>query len=179
MSSALIFGKLPAHGDFVCRGMTAEEQAGFDSALSSSIQAAQARFGDGYRDAFLCAPPWRCVVPVQDGYLGGAIAPSMDRAERLFPLFLARRSASAPAAAGAARACEDLLFRAIPEMWPVDRLMGEAEAFAAQDNPDEAGTEEGWWLDGGESLAQPTPRLAGLVPQRLIEEMMAVTGQMA
>lgn len=175
----MIFGKIPAHGDFVCRGMAAGEQAEFDQALSASIHAAQERFGEGYREAFLCTPPWRCVTPAEGGFLGGAIAPSMDRAERLFPLFLARRCNSRAEAGGYAQACEDLLFRAIPELWPVDRLMTEAEELEAAGSPDAAEPEDGWWLDGGDSLPEPTPRLSGMVPPRLIEEMMAVTGQMA
>ncbi|WP_310534171.1 type VI secretion system-associated protein TagF [Novosphingobium sp.] len=178
----MIFGKLPAHGDFICRGMTADQQTEFDTALSGSVQAAQQRFGEGYRDGFLSAPPWRCVIAAGGSYLGGALAPSMDRAERLFPIFLARQSTSPGEAAAGARACEDLLFRAIPEMWPVDRLMAEAEALpGACDGDAEAATEpgEGWWLDGGETLPSPTPHLSGTVPVSLIEEMIAVTGQLA
>lgn len=182
----MLFGKLPAHGDFVCRGMAASEQAEFDAALSRSVHAAQQRFGEGYRDGFLAAPPWRCVIAVDQAYLGGALAPSMDRAERLFPVFLARRSASREEAAQDAVACEDLLFRAIAEQWQVDQLWQEAEALQPAGNPDadadaDAGQPpaEGWWLDGGETLDPPTPRLPGTIPSGLIEEMIAVTGQLA
>lgn len=178
MSAVVIFGKLPAHGDFVCRGMAADQQAEFDAALSRSVHAAQQRFGEGYRDGFLAAPPWRCVIAANGSYLGGALAPSMDRAERLFPIFLARQSASRGEAAKGARACEDLLFRAIPEGWAVDQLLTEAEALQGASDPD-AEPEEGWWLDGGETLAPPTPHLSGTVPASLIEEMIAVTGQLA
>lgn len=162
--------------------MTAAQQTEFDTALSQSLHAAQQRFGEGYRDGFLAAPPWRCVIAVEGGYLGGALAPSMDRAERLFPIFLARQSASHSEAAEGARACEDLLFRAIPELWPVDRLLTEAEALQPRSDRDanaDAEAKQGWWLDGGETLPTPTPHLSGTVPGSLIEEMIAVTGQLA
>lgn len=182
MIGVVLFGKLPAHGDFVARGIDAARQDALDAAISRSMQLAMTAFGDTFEDRFLAAPPWRCAVPHDAGFLGGALAPSLDRAGRLYPVFLAGSAPSLATARHAAAACEGLLFTAIPEQWSADRLWDEARAAvdstAAADQTDDV-VPSGWWLDGGEALDRPAPLLAGSLPQQLLLEMIAVTEQIA
>lgn len=176
--TALLFGKLPAHGDFVARGLSDAQQHRWDTQLSAAMQAAQAEYGDAFADRFSAAPPWRCVVADGADWLAGALAPSIDRAGRTFPILLARRTADHGAAAGLAAACEDLLFAALPGGWTADELQQQAQAAApvaaaAPPLPD------GWWLDGAELLDSPPQPLPGAFPPNLITRMIAVTEQLA
>lgn len=111
--TAWVFGKLPAHGDFVARGMTAEDRAALDTWLSVSLLDAREAYGADFADRFDAAQPWRAEG---DG-VAGAIAASQDAVGRRFPLLLL-----ADAAALDPAACEELLRSAIMEGWDVDRL---------------------------------------------------------
>jgi type VI secretion system protein ImpM len=177
VSRAVLFGKLPAHGDFVARGLDDAWQAELDAAISRAMLCAQDRFGDSFEDRFLAAPPWRCAISRSGSFLGGALAPSLDSAGRLYPVFLARWSDAAETAARQAQACEELLFGAIPDRWSADQLWNAAEGLPEAEPDMEQ--EPGWWLDGGDALPSPTPRLSGALPGNLLAEMIAVTEQFA
>ncbi len=111
--SAWVFGKLPAHGDFVARGMAAAARVALDDWLSTALVAAREHYGATFDDRYDSAPPWRAEG---DG-VAGAIAASQDAAGRRFPvLLLTDMAAQEPAA------CEELLHMAIVEGWNVDRL---------------------------------------------------------
>jgi type VI secretion system ImpM family protein len=111
--TAWVFGKLPAHGDFVARGMTAEERAALDTWLSASLLEAREAYGADFADRFDAVQPWRAEG---DG-VAGAIAASQDAVGRGFPLMLLADAATLGPAA-----CEELLRSAIMEGWDVDRL---------------------------------------------------------
>lgn len=181
MSAAVLFGKLPAHGDFVARGMDDAWQADLDVAISRAMQRAMDRYDREFEERFLAAPPWRCAIAHGGAYLGGALAPSLDQAGRLFPVFLAQRADSLATARDLAAGCEELLFAAIPGQWAADRLWQEAGAIATQTGTEavEPLPSPGWWLDGGESLPAPSPHLPGALPETLLLEMIAVTEQIA
>ncbi len=113
--TARLFGKLPAHGDFVSRGCTPVEQAGLDAWLTASLADAQDRFGGEFVDRFDAALPWK-------GYGAGAvgmIAASQDAAGRRYPLLLV---------CAATDDIEDMIYAAIAERWDVDRLATTAGA---------------------------------------------------
>ncbi|MFD1033462.1 type VI secretion system-associated protein TagF [Sphingomonas hankookensis] len=116
--TAWVFGKLPVHGDFVARGMTAEDRAAFDTWLSASLLDARETYGAGFADRFDAAQPWRAEG---DG-VAGAVAASQDAVGRRFPLLLLTAAAAFDPAA-----CEELLRSAIMEGWDVDRLAMAAE----------------------------------------------------
>ena len=168
----LLFGKLPSHGDFVARGLSHEEQRFWDDALAQSMAHAQARHGDDFAARFGAAAPWRCVVADGDVWLAGALALSMDKAGRLFPILLACRLPGPAAGTAVAAACEALLFDALASGWTADELHAHAGALRVADSADDAPA--GWWLDGGDLLAAPPPRLAGLMPPDLVSEMLSV-----
>lgn len=178
MTAALLFGKLPTHGDFLARGLSPGERHGWDDSISISLSDAERALGPRFLEAYGAAAPWRCALALESGWIGGALAPSVDSAGRLFPILLARRSASGAAANAMAAACEALLFDAIAEHWTADALFAEAEAL---DDPEQAspGGQEGWWLAGGELLAPPTPILDDILPAALLTEMLQVTERLA
>ncbi|MET0377107.1 MAG: type VI secretion system-associated protein TagF [Rhizorhabdus sp.] len=113
--TARLFGKLPAHGDFVARGCTPAEQARLDGWLTPSLAEAQARFGAGFADRFDVALPWHGSGP---GAVG-VIAASQDAAGRRYPLVLI---------CAAADDIEGLIYAAITERWDADRLAATAGA---------------------------------------------------
>ena len=113
--TAWVFGKLPAHGDFVARGIGPTDSAALDDWLSASLLAARERYGDAFADRFDAAQPWRAEG---DG-VAGAVAASQDAAGRRFPVLLL---------GDAAAACEDLLYAAITEGWTADQLTEAAGA---------------------------------------------------
>jgi type VI secretion system protein ImpM len=156
--AALIFGKMPAHGDFVARGWSGAERDALDAWLSASLAEAGASFGADFEVRFDSAPPWRCAVPA------GAMAASQDGAGRRFPLFVALRGRVGEAASAQ---CEELLYAAIGQRWDVDRLAATLDGVA----PDEDGdAEPRWWTEGGEGFAPKA--LDGERPPHLLTAML-------
>ena len=157
---AAFFGKLPAHGDFVARGLGHDQRERIDAFLSSSIAQARIDFGPKFIDAFDGALPWRCSG---DG-VGGAIAASQDALGRRFPiLLLVADKADAPR-------CEALLYAAIAELWTADRLIDEAGDPARTLGIE--GVSE-WHLEGDERGKHV---LVGSCPAGLITAMLASDG---
>ncbi|WP_294321334.1 type VI secretion system-associated protein TagF [uncultured Sphingomonas sp.] len=111
--TAWVFGKLPAHGDFVARGMDAPTRGKLDDWLAAAMEAGRARYPDDFADRFDVAPPWRA----EGKGVAGAVAASQDAVGRRFPLLLLTDGAQHDSAA-----CEELLYAAITEGWDADRL---------------------------------------------------------
>jgi len=94
-----LFGKLPAHGDFVRRCLPRGFVEPWDAWLSRGMEAARAALGEGWEAAWEAAPPWR--FRLAPGACGpqaamGVLVTSADQVGRRFPLTLA---AVLPAAA--------------------------------------------------------------------------------
>ena len=155
----LLFGKLPAHGDFVSRGWAPEERDALDAWLSASLAAAREGAGAAFEDRYDRAPPWRFVTAT----IAGALAPSQDGAGRRFPLLLALRGGGE----AAADACEALLYEAIGSGWTADTLVDHAAMLS--DTSGGQG-ETRWWTLGGEGFAAAT--LSGERPDDLIATML-------
>jgi type VI secretion system ImpM family protein len=147
--SAWVFGKLPAHGDFVARGVDAADRDALDTWLSGSLLAARDRYGEGFADRFDAAQPWRA----EGEGVTGAIAASQDSAGRRYPVVLLC-GGHAHDAAG----CETLLYDAITQGWSVDQLTQAAGAAPH-------GTVARWYAADAE--------LAGDRPQDLLTRMLA------
>jgi type VI secretion system protein ImpM len=148
----MLFGKLPAHGDFVSRGLAAEERDALDAWLSASLNDARERCGDAFEALFDAAPAWRFA----DGARAGVLAASMDKAGRRFPLWLAVEG-------GSCGDCEDLLYRALAEGWDADLLLARAAALAPEAGPP---PHQGWWIEdaaGAVVAHSPDPRPADLL----------------
>jgi type VI secretion system protein ImpM len=159
VSGVLLFGKLPAHGDFVSRGWAPEERDALDAWLSSSLAAAREEAGLAFDDLYNRAPPWRFVTPT----MAGALAPSQDGAGRCFPLLLAVRGGGE----ATADVCEAMLYEAIGSGWTADTLVDHAGTFA--DASDGQGAPR-WWTLGGEGFAAAA--LSGERPDNLIATML-------
>lgn len=89
-----LFGKLPAHGDFIRCGWPDETLDAVDQWLTAGIAALRgSRDEDAFAEAMHAAPLCQGYVPA--GRLGPlalhlAIAPSIDRVGRLFPVAAGR-----------------------------------------------------------------------------------------
>lgn len=85
------FGKIPGCGDFVRFALPASFVAAWDAWAASTITAAQACMGAGFREIWLQAPAWRFALAA--GVCGpdaatGVWLPGRDSVGRLFPLVL-------------------------------------------------------------------------------------------
>jgi type VI secretion system protein ImpM len=87
-----IYGKLPAHGDFVDRHLPNDFIAPWDRWLQLSLTASKARLGASWIDHYLTAPVWRFALTsrcVNKQNWLGILLPSVDSVGRYFPLTFA------------------------------------------------------------------------------------------
>lgn len=166
---AVLFGKLPLHGDFVCRGMSDGERAAWDAWLSEGLAAAREALGDAFEPAHAAAPPWRFITgpgSFGDSWRAGCLAPSVDSAGRRFVIVLAAEGLDwADAAAygpSLAEAFGETIYRIFAERLDADRAFEAAsicasktapvlaQALAALSSPRADGV---WWSEGGERHA--------------------------
>lgn len=159
-----LFGKLPAHGDFVARGFAPREREVVDGWLSTSLERARGQFGASFEEAYDLAPAWRFSGPAG----AGALAASMDAAGRRYPVWLLIDDAPPPAAG----TCEDLLHAAIVQGWTADELVGAVEAAVVPAGP--VAAIPTWWVVGAEQLA-----VAGERPATLVGAMLSAREQAA
>jgi type VI secretion system protein ImpM len=120
------FGKLPARGDFVRRGLPQEFVDVWDAWLAAGIAESRGQLAAEWLPCFIEAPVWRFALApgIAGGGIAGLFLPSIDRAGRYFPLTLAAPAAQAPfllaepdwfaalATAGIAALAEDVAFEA-------------------------------------------------------------------
>jgi len=94
------YGKLPARGDFVGRGLPPRWRRDWDGWLQRGIALAAGTSDDAaLRDRLGAFAPWRYLaLPAPGEVWCGIVVPSHDRVGRAFPLTLAERLA-APATA--------------------------------------------------------------------------------
>ena len=160
----VVFGKMPAHGDFVSRGLTTEESDRWDNWIAGEMLAQRSVLGDAFDDRFDHAPVWRFAVPHRGTRLVGAMAPSADSVGRRFVL-VAGRTADTPAVAAA---CEDLIYRAFGENWTALQLYAAVEDCDAADTGEPAPTE--WWTIGNDRF--PEASRSGAMPDGLLGVML-------
>jgi type VI secretion system protein ImpM len=164
---AMLFGKLPAHGDFVSRGISAEARDTWDIALSKSLDAAR---GASFEANYGSAPPWRFIRPDGKGWLAGAIALSMDSAGRRFPIVAGVSVDALVIAEAIASECEAALFSALSASWDADALAAALGRLTASQTSD-VGVGTGlWWVDGGADVG--IVPLNGPLPPTLISVML-------
>jgi type VI secretion system ImpM family protein len=86
------FGKLPAHGDFVRRGLPEAFVQAWDGWVQQGILAAHNDLGEGLEAFWADARPWtfRLTTGVcGPAAMAGAVMPSRDSVGRLYPLTVA------------------------------------------------------------------------------------------
>ncbi len=94
VSATGIFGKLPAHGDFVHRHLSSQFMGNWDTWLQTFIGSTQERLGESWLEIYLTSPIWRFCLSsgvVDDHCWAGVLLPSVDRVGRYFPLTLIRK----------------------------------------------------------------------------------------
>lgn len=162
-----LYGKMPAHGDFVRRNLPKSFIDPWDSWLAAGIEAARGRLGAQWDEVWARAPAWRFALP--PGACGpdpatGVMMPSEDSVGRQFPLTIGAVFADAVAGAGDASWYERL-----EESVRLGRAGGgDADALlAGLPEPDALAEppELGWWTGGIPDRVPPmTWPLAGLPP---------------
>lgn len=157
-----LFGKLPAHGDFIARGIAPDVRDALDAWLTEEMEQARAVWGEAFDRRYDFAPVWHFVDSDGDGWSGGILCASADRVGRKFPLLLAVPASDVHAAAAMSAGCLDLLTTAFAQGWDADRLQAEPVAPVAM-----AWQPEGpcWALVGedGPVAQYDGPRPAGVI----------------
>jgi len=83
-----LYGKLPAHGDFVSRNLPSAFIANFDDWLQGFIASSKEQLTDDWLDIYLTGPIWRFVFSpgcVDGNAWTGILVPSVDSVGRYFP----------------------------------------------------------------------------------------------
>jgi type VI secretion system protein ImpM len=94
MSSTGIYGKLPAHGDFISRNLPTHFLNLWDAWLQGYIASSQEQLGEAWLDIYLTSPVWRFALSagvLDEGAWLGIVLPSVDRVGRYFPFSIVRR----------------------------------------------------------------------------------------
>jgi type VI secretion system protein ImpM len=168
-----LFGKMPAHGDFVSRGYSLEERLRLDQWLSREMDQARAQSGPGFEERYDQAPCWCFAAVGSDGlWQGGTLCPSIDSAGRRFPLLVACCGVAASEVESAAEYCVDAVFRAFEDRLSADGL---CEAIScAELLPGGETAEQGWWTAGDDR--SPSRTMCGEYPDGLISTMLEGVG---
>ena len=166
--TAMLFGKLPAHGDFVARGLEPDARDALDDWLSGEMAAARATFEAEFERRYDSAMPWRFAVEDEAGWIAGALAASADSAGRRFPMLVASVAPTPAAVSNLAAACEQAIGEAFRSGWTADQLHAHLLALAVEEGDEQP--ESGWWsADAGD---EGPPRMAGDRPRGLIAAML-------
>ncbi len=173
--AAFLFGKTPALGDFVSRGLEPADEQAWDAWAAGELEAAEAAHGEAYVIAHGRAPPLRFVAPAADGWRAGAVSPSIDAAGRRYVLIAGVRGLS-PATAiaqgmGIAAGAEDVIYGILGEALALDAALDRlerlspspADAAAAARLVGEPAAEGAWWSVDSEALAASGAAADGLL----------------
>lgn len=86
---AFAFGKLPAHGDFISRGLDDAAVEAGDAAVANAVALAAERWDAAWDDVYVETPVWRFVASpgvIGQEWAAGAFMASVDAVGRQFPL---------------------------------------------------------------------------------------------
>lgn len=131
--AAFVFGKMPAHGDFVSRGLDDDTIEAGDAAVAAAVDLAALRWDFAWDDVYVETPVWRFLAsPGSLGreWLAGIFLASVDAVGRQFPMLA---GFSAPTLALLARPdvtasaldeAEAIARSALLEARPVDDIHG-------------------------------------------------------
>ncbi len=164
--SAFVFGKLPAHGDFLRRGLGDGAADELDDYLSASLS--DAAMLPDFDELYASAPAWRFLVDIGPVTMCGVIAPSVDRVGRQFPVMVGV-NAPADGIGLVIDACEASLYNAFSQ-----GMTAEALYTTLVDFPGDGGEGDmpprGWFLEDEDKVV--AARLDGNRPPRLVRRMM-------
>ncbi len=89
-----LFGKLPAHGDFIHRNLPMDVVTTWDEWLQHFIAGTREQMGEAWLDIYLTSPLWRFVFTpgvIDTHAWAGVLMPSVDRVGRYFPFSVLTR----------------------------------------------------------------------------------------
>lgn len=89
-----LFGKLPAHGDFIYRDLPSGFINAWDAWLQAYVGSSREQIGEGWLDIYLTSPIWRFALSegvIDQNAWAGIFLPSVDRVGRYFPFSIACR----------------------------------------------------------------------------------------
>jgi type VI secretion system protein ImpM len=84
-----VYGKLPAHGDFINRGVPIATVNAWTHWLDRGLAMARHTLGDYWLPTYLSSPPWRFVLDqnvIADVTVAGVVASSVDKVRRTYPV---------------------------------------------------------------------------------------------
>lgn len=83
-----VYGKLPAHGDFVMRNLPSVFINAWDAWLQQFVGGSREQLGEEWLATYLTSPMWRFVLSpgaVDGNAWAGVVMPSVDRVGRYYP----------------------------------------------------------------------------------------------
>lgn len=89
-----LFGKLPAHGDFVHRNLSAGFINHWDEWLQHFIAGTKEQLVDEWLEIYLTSPVWRFIFSpgvIDENIWTGVMIPSVDRVGRYYPFSIVRK----------------------------------------------------------------------------------------
>lgn len=161
-ATPFLFGKLPTHGDFVTRGLSAAAERVWDDWASAEIAAAREALGDDFDAAHDASPPWVFVGGpgvLGDSWRCGAATASIDSAGRRYLVVAGHDGLTAAEAAftgfAGAMAAEGALRRILVEGLDADAAVAAVEdglappeALSAAAAAQACATTGVWWACG-------------------------------
>jgi type VI secretion system protein ImpM len=89
-SSALCFGKLPSHADFIRFNAASQEALTMDEWLHHGLYFARTQLGGGWEQEFARAPSYRFIFNPENTnrFLTGVMQPSQDKSGRRYPFLV-------------------------------------------------------------------------------------------
>lgn len=146
VSTVGLFGKLPAHGDFVQRNVPGTFVDTWDEWLMRCVQSSRDALGEHWLDVYLTSPIWRFALSpgaVDAQAWAGIVMPSVDSVGRYYPLTVVQRLPEqvnvielVSAQTGWFEKFETLALRGLEEGLDADQLYAEFQGIAA---PGDAG----------------------------------------
>lgn len=133
-NSVGLFGKLPAHGDFIYRNLPSSFINAWDTWLQGCVACSQEQLGEGWLDIYLTSPIWRFAFSdgvIDEHVWAGIVLPSVDRVGRYFPFSIVTHL---PASANPMEliaqtqwfdVIEELALKALDGQLPIDELLEE------------------------------------------------------
>ena len=168
-AGAWLFGKIPAHGDFISRGLDHATHTLLDDWLSVEVARARERFAD-FDARYVQAPPWYFVD--QDGagaWSGGALCLSVDKVGRRFPVIVAAPAIGADTAHKVALAALELVFTTFSEGWDADQLALALGSIVADSGSGPVPTQSVWAIEADDGTRI---EMTGRFPDGLRERML-------
>ena len=168
---AWLFGKIPAHGDFISRGLDHATHELLDDWLSVEVARARANFAD-FDQRYVQAPPWYFVdVDSAGAWSGGALCLSVDKVGRRFPILVAAAASGADTAREVALAALELVFTTFSEGWDADQLALALGSIVADRVSGPVPVQSVWAIEADDGTRI---EMTGRFPDGLIERMLEI-----